>query len=160
MDGGRFPRPRKRGPLRIWGSVPRGIEKWFARPGTLAEEASCARENWPVSGFGEPASCLMGSSVGLQGGKKKGWNEGEVPGRKEVADGGLLRPFYMGRVRLWEACPISPALQRSVAALGFGGMTRGGRRKTPAPAKRRPREGLGNLPHDFWIAASGRGGWY
>ena len=45
-----------------------------------------------------------------------------------MADGRLLRPLYMGHVRLWEACPICPALQRSVAALGVGGMTRGGSR--------------------------------
>ena len=43
-----------------------------------------------------------------------------------MADGRLLRPLYMGHVRLWGACPIRSALQSSVAALGFGGMARGG----------------------------------
>ena len=71
----------------------------------------------------------------------------------------------MGCVRLLGACPIFRAVQRSVAALGFGEMERGrgfqkngvGRRKTPAPAKRGPLEGSGALPNELWTAV--RGSW-
>ena len=82
-----------------------------------------------------------------------------------MAGGRLLRPCCMGRARLLGACPIFRAMQRSVAALGFGNMERGRgfqkkgvrRRKTPAPARRGPLEGSGALPNELRIAARGRG---